>query len=138
MPGSGRPEREISPSWPALPGPAGRRGPIPEPRPAKPEEIPIARPPGALIGKDDGPLAVEDGAVVDVVSDSAGQGASFAVAAEADEVLDAVVVVDAGNLLLDDRSGIEVPRDVVAGGTDEFDPALVGLAEMDCRTSRCP
>lgn len=39
-----------------------------------------------LILEDDGAVAIDDGAVVDVVADAAGKGNAFAVAAEAHEV----------------------------------------------------
>ena len=81
-----------------------------------------------LIGEDDGAVAVDDGAVVDVEADAFGDGGAFAVAAEADEVGGGVEVVDAFDFLFDDGSGVEVGGDVVAGGADEFDAAFVGLA----------
>ncbi len=73
-------------------------------------------------------MAVDDGAVVDVVADAAGEGGALAVAAEAGEVVGGVEVGDALDFLLDDGAGIEIRGDVVAGGADEFHAALVGLA----------
>jgi hypothetical protein len=79
------------------------------------------------IGEDDGAVAVDDGAVLDVVADALGDGVALAVAAEADEVGGGVEVMHAFDFLLDDGPGIEIGGDVVAGGADEFDAALVGL-----------
>ena len=72
-------------------------------------------------------MAVDDGAVVDVVADAFGDGGALAVAAEADEVVGGVEVMHAFDFLLDDGAGVEVCGDVVAGGTDEFHAAFVGL-----------
>ena len=84
------------------------------------------------IGENDGAVAVDDGAVVDVEADAFGDGGAFAVAAEADEVGGGVVVVDAFDFLFDDGAGVEVRGDIVAGGADEFDAAFVGLAVGVC------
>lgn len=57
-----------------------------------------------LVREDDGSVSVDDGAVVDVVADAAGDGVSFGVTAEAHEVLGSVEVLDAFDFLLDDGS----------------------------------
>ncbi len=72
-------------------------------------------------------VAVDDGAVVHVEADSLGDRDSLAVTAKADEIGGGVEVVNALDFLFDDRSGVEVGSDVMAGGTDQFHPAGVGL-----------
>ena len=80
------------------------------------------------VAEDDGAGAVNEDAVFDVVADSAGEGEALAVAAETDEVFGFVIVLHAGNLLLDDGPLVEVFGGVVAGGADEFHSALEGPA----------
>ena len=77
-------------------------------------------------------VAVDDGAVVHVKADSLGDRDPLAVAAEADEIGGGVKVVHALDLLLDDRSGVEVGSDVVAGGTDQFHAAGIRLLVGVC------
>ena len=72
-------------------------------------------------------MAVDEGAVVDVVADALGEGDALALAAEAGEIGRGVEMGDALDLLLDDRAGVEIRGDVVAGGADEFHAALVRL-----------
>ena len=72
-------------------------------------------------------MAIDDGAVVDMEADALGEGHAFAVAAQADQIDGRVKVLHAVDLLFDDGSGIELAGDVVAGGSDQFYPALVGL-----------
>lgn len=75
--------------------------------------------------EDDGPLSVDEDAVFEVKAYAGDQGGAFEVGALADQVLDGVAVVDAAGGLFDDRPGVEFIGDVVAGGADEFDAALV-------------
>jgi len=84
------------------------------------------------VREDDGAVAIDEGAVVDVVADAAGEGGAFAVSAEAGEVCGGVEVLYAFDFLVDDGSGVEVGGDVVAGCADEFDAALVGLLVGVC------
>ncbi len=72
-------------------------------------------------------MSVDDRAVVDVESDSLGNGDPLAMSAKANEVVWRVEMVHAVDFLLDNGTGIEVGGDVVAGGADEFHAPLVGL-----------
>src|SRR3546814_9153387 len=49
----------------------------------------------------------------------------FGIAADADQFLDAVAVIDALDRLFDDRPLVEVARHEMRGGADQLDPALV-------------
>ena len=64
--------------------------------------------------------------VLNMESNSAGEGEAFAVAAETDEVVGFVVVFHPGDLLLDDRPLIEVLGGVVAGRADQLHAAFEG------------
>jgi hypothetical protein len=46
--------------------------------------------------------------IFDMIADAASQGEAFAVASEPNEILRVVVMFDAGHLLLDDGSGVEL------------------------------
>lgn len=72
-------------------------------------------------------MPVNDGAVVDMETDSLGNSDPFAVSAKANEVRRRVEMLHPLDLLLNDRAGIEVGCDVVAGGSDQFHSPLVGL-----------
>lgn len=72
-------------------------------------------------------MAVDDRAVVDVVADAFGEGGALAVAAEAGEISGGVEMGDALDFLLDDGACVKIRGDVVAGGSDELDAALMGL-----------
>jgi len=69
---------------------------------------------------------VQQDAVVYVPAHGAGQHDALDVAAQAAEVFGVVAVVDAQDVLLDDRAGVEVLAHVVGGGADQFDTSLVG------------
>jgi len=69
---------------------------------------------------------------VDVVANAFCEGDPFAIAAEACQVGGGVEMVNTFHFLLDDWTGIEVRRYVVASGADEFDAALVGLVIWFC------
>src|SRR5712675_2396135 len=55
------------------------------------------------------------------------QHAALDVAALADEILGRIAMADALDVLVDDRALIEVARDVMRGGADQFDAALMRL-----------
>ncbi len=65
--------------------------------------------------------------VFEVVAQAAGEDGFFDVLAVAHHVLRGVRMIDADDILLDDGALIELRGNVVAGGSDQFDPALVGL-----------
>ena len=81
-----------------------------------------------MLAEDDGPVAVQQDPVLDVPAHGAGQGDALDVAPDARQLGDAVGVVDARDLLLDDRSLVEPLGDVVGGGADQLHPARVRLA----------
>ena len=58
--------------------------------------------------------------------DGAGENDFFEVAAEAHEIVDALAVGDADDVLFDDGAFVEGFGDVVGGGADDFDAAVVG------------
>jgi len=53
------------------------------------------------------------------------QHAAFDIAALADEIVGRIAVADALDVLVDDRPLIEGARDVMGGGADQFDAALM-------------
>ena len=75
--------------------------------------------------EDDRALAVEQDPIVEVGDHRAGQHQPLDVAADPDQVVDLVAVADPGHVLVDDRAGVELGGDVVGGGADQLDPALV-------------
>src|SRR5690606_2955103 len=77
--------------------------------------------------EDHGPVAVQEDAVLAVPADGAGEGQALDVAAHGHQLLRAVAVVDAGDLLFDDRPLVEVGGDVVGGGADQLHGAGVRL-----------
>src|SRR5262245_40225910 len=72
-------------------------------------------------------VAVDQDPVLQVPAEAARQDDLLDVAALAHEVRDGVVVADPDDVLLDDRAGVQLGGDVVAGGPDELDAAAVGL-----------
>jgi hypothetical protein len=62
-----------------------------------------------------------------MVSHGARQHAAFDVAALADEIVGCVAMRDALDVLLDDRSLIEIRRNLVGRRPDQLHPALVRL-----------
>lgn len=72
-------------------------------------------------------MTIDDGAVVNVEADAFGEGDALAVAAQADEVVGRVEMLHAVDFLLDDGTGVEIGGDIVAGGSDQFHAAGVGL-----------
>src|SRR5262245_47431825 len=81
---------------------------------------------GGCSVEDDGLVAVQQDAVFDVPADGTRQDDAFDVAAEAAEVVGVVAVVDAADVLFDDRSRVEVLRHVMGGGADQLDAAVIG------------
>src|SRR6185436_20439781 len=71
--------------------------------------------------------AVEDHAILEMMAHGARQHTPFDVAALAREVFRRVAVADALDVLVDDRAFVEIARDVMRGGADQLDAALVGL-----------
>src|SRR6185312_11865724 len=71
--------------------------------------------------------AIEDHAVLEMMAHGARQHAAFDVAALAREVFRGVAVADTLDILVDDRTFVEVARDVMRGGADKLDAALMGL-----------
>ncbi|MCO5555083.1 hypothetical protein L7F22_008623 [Adiantum nelumboides] len=95
-------------------------------------DIPLraSRQPGgraAGSAEDDGPVALDQHPVLQVPPQPAGQHQALDVASPSHHVGRGVPVVDAGDVLLDDRAGVEVGGHVVAGRADQLDPARVRL-----------
>ncbi len=63
-----------------------------------------------------------------MVAHAAGEREALAVAPEPQQILGRMEVLRANDLLLDDRPFIKVGGDVMAGGADELDAAVVGAA----------
>src|SRR5258708_39634461 len=74
-----------------------------------------------------GLAAIEDDAILQVVADRARQHAALDIAALASEVVGRIAMADALDVLIDDRAFIEVAGDVMRGGADQLDAALVRL-----------
>ena len=81
---------------------------------------------GARSSEDDGALAVAHDAVLAVPLHGAGEHGALDVGAAALELLGAVVVRDADDVLLDDRALVELLGGVVRGRADELHAAVVG------------
>jgi hypothetical protein len=62
-----------------------------------------------------------------MMAHSARQHAALDVASLAHEIVGSVAMADALDILVDDRAFVEVAGDVVRGGADLFDTALMGL-----------
>ena len=91
----------------------------------------------ASIPKDNRLRPVDQDAILDMIADAASQCEAFAVSAEPDKVLGVVVMFNAGHLLFDDRSGVQLGGGVMTRGADEFHPAfersLVGICPDESR-----
>src|ERR1700682_1239737 len=74
-----------------------------------------------------GLAAVEDHAVLQMIAYRARQHAALDVAALADEIVGRIAMADALDVLVDNRTLIEVAGDVMRGGADQLDAALVRL-----------
>src|SRR5690606_2855423 len=94
---------------------------------ARTERRPCRRHEGCASAEDDGLVAVEQDAVLDVAAHRTCQHLRFDVAADADQVARGHGVVHPGHVLLDDRALVQVRGHVVRGGADDLDPARVRL-----------
>ena len=73
--------------------------------------------------KTDGAGATEENAALEVALHPPGRGdAGFGIAADGDEIVGRVGVTNAGDVLFDDRTLVEVGGHVVAGGADQLHP----------------
>src|ERR1700704_3977173 len=81
----------------------------------------------ASIHEHHGLAAVENHAILEMVTHRARQHPAFDIAALADEIVGHIAVADALDVLVDDRTLIERAGDVVRGGADQFDAALMRL-----------
>src|ERR1700748_205643 len=81
----------------------------------------------ALIHKHHGLAAVADDAVFEMMAHCARQHPAFDVASLADEVFGRVAMADALDVLVDDRAFVERAGNVMGGGANQFDAALMGL-----------
>src|SRR5262249_10050591 len=77
--------------------------------------------------EDDGAAAVEEDAVLGMPAHGVSQRNPLGVTADGREVFGAVRVVDAGDLLLDDRALVQVGRHVVRGRADQLHAVRVRL-----------
>src|SRR4051812_33213350 len=85
------------------------------------------RPSRTTVSEDDGAVAMPDDAVLAVPLHGASEDGPLDLGADAGELLGAVGVGDAGDVLFDDRAGVQFGGHVVRGCTDELDAALLGL-----------
>src|SRR5450755_4039579 len=74
-----------------------------------------------------GLAAVEDHAILQVMPHRARQHAALDIASLANEIVGRIAMADALDILVDDRPFIEGAGDVVRGGADQLDAALVRL-----------
>src|SRR5260370_15292028 len=86
-----------------------------------------AKKPRPLIHEHHGLAAVEDDAILQVVADRARQHTALDITALASEIVGRIAMADALDVLIDDRTFIEVASDVMRGGADQLDAALVRL-----------
>ena len=70
---------------------------------------------------------MDDGPVINVVTDAACEGDTFTITSEAHQVLRLVEVLDAFDFLLDDRAAIELRGDIMTCCADEFDASFMRL-----------
>src|ERR1700761_1403534 len=94
-------------------------------------EGPAARSDGprsrALVDKHHGLATVRNHTIFQMITDGARQDAPFDVAALAHEIVGRVAMADALDVLVDDRPLVEIGGDVVRGGADQLDAAVMGL-----------
>src|ERR1700730_8159025 len=92
------------------------------------------------IHKHHGLAAVEDHAVLEVMAHRARQHAAFDVAPLARKIFRRIAMADALDVLVDDRALVEVSGDVMRGGADQLDAALmrlmVGTRALEARQER--
>lgn len=88
----------------------------------------------ADVSEHDGLVVVHDDTVLAVPEHGAGQHGAFDVGADTHQIVNGVRVVDADNVLFDDRPLVENFGHVVGGGADQLDAAfacpLVGAAPV--------
>ena len=75
---------------------------------------------------------VEDDAVFQVIADRARQHPPLDVAALAHEIVRRVAMADPLDILVDDRTFVQIARDIVRGGADQLDAALMRLVIGSC------
>src|SRR3546814_2443035 len=78
-------------------------------------------------GEDDGLVAVDDDAVLDMPAHGARQHLTLEIAAETAQIEYFVTMRDTAGVLIDDRSLIERRGHVTCGCADQFDATHVGL-----------
>src|SRR5438445_12069417 len=74
-----------------------------------------------------GLAAVEDHAVLEMMTHGARQHAALDITALADEIFGRITVAETLDVLVDDRALIERAGDVMRGGADQFNAALMRL-----------
>src|SRR3990172_9917413 len=84
----------------------------------------------------DGLVAVHEHAVAEVQVDGAGEHDLLEIAALAHQVVDGVAVADSGDVLLDDRSLVQLRRGVVRRRADDLHAAFVRLVVWACAGER--
>ena len=82
--------------------------------------------------EDDSAVLVGQQAMVQVPIDGAGENDFFEISPEADESVHALPMRDPDDVLFDDGALVELFGDVVGGGTDDFDAAVVGGLVGSC------
>jgi hypothetical protein len=81
----------------------------------------------ASVHKHHGLATIEDHAVFQMMAHRARQHAAFDVAAFANQILGRVAMADALDILVDDRALVERAGDIMRGGADQLDAALMRL-----------
>ena len=74
-----------------------------------------------------GLAAVEENPILEMVADRPGEHAPLDVAAFADQVIGRVAVADAFDVLLDDGTFVQISRDVMARGANQFHATIIRL-----------
>src|SRR5258708_22751950 len=100
-------------------------------------DVSIVRSPFFSVGKDDGPLAVDDDAVLEEEMDRARKDPALDVAPLPDQIFRRVAVADAFDVLFDDRTFVEIARRELRGGPDDLHAArvrlVIGLGSLESR-----
>ena len=81
----------------------------------------------ARLLEDDGFVVIEENAVFDVPTNGTGEDHFFKVAPFFHQVFKGIAMRDARDALFDDGAFVEDFGDIVRGGADEFNAALIGL-----------
>jgi len=76
-----------------------------------------------LIPENNRAVAVDEDAVLDVVTHAPRQRHTLAIPPEAQQILRRMEMLHTDHLLIDDRPGIQIRRGVMAGGSDQLDAA---------------